>query len=272
MPSHIHDFGPSTVPWVDGGTFNQNFDTGAGARAIRGINNTGATGGGAAHNNLPPYVLVAQIIKVTGVQVDAGGALIGATGPQGVQGVQGPQGDVGPQGPQGLAGVGGAMILIQGITLASSAAVIDFTGIPQTYRHLKIIAQLDNTVSASGISMRFNNDSSGGHYYYEEHYASLTTTGAAPSKSVNFARVGVFYHTSWGATVEITIPNYISTLLSKTYVARCGVYDDVANPQHRSYGGMWLTGPIQAINRITLLPEIAAQLIAGSHASLYGIM
>jgi microcystin-dependent protein len=33
-----------------------------------------------AHNNLPPYVLIAQIIKVTGVQVDAGGALIGPAG------------------------------------------------------------------------------------------------------------------------------------------------------------------------------------------------
>jgi microcystin-dependent protein len=33
-----------------------------------------------AHNNLPPYVLIAHIIKVTGVQVDAGGALIGPAG------------------------------------------------------------------------------------------------------------------------------------------------------------------------------------------------
>lgn len=30
-----------------------------------------------AHNNLPPYVLIAHIIKVTGVQIDAGGALVG---------------------------------------------------------------------------------------------------------------------------------------------------------------------------------------------------
>jgi microcystin-dependent protein len=42
-----------------------------------------AVGSGSPHNNLPPYVLVAHIIKVTGVQVDAGGALVGPPGPPG---------------------------------------------------------------------------------------------------------------------------------------------------------------------------------------------
>lgn len=44
------------------------------------INNDG---GGAAHNNMPPWCAVALIIKVTGVQVDPGGALVGATGQRG---------------------------------------------------------------------------------------------------------------------------------------------------------------------------------------------
>ena len=39
-----------------------------------------AANAAAAHNNLPPYVLIAQIIKVTGPQIDAGGALIGPAG------------------------------------------------------------------------------------------------------------------------------------------------------------------------------------------------
>lgn len=70
----------------------------AGVDHLHGI---GSQGGGQAHNNIPPYILTALIIKVTGVTVDSGEALIGATGPQGPQG---PQGNVGPQGPQGPQG------------------------------------------------------------------------------------------------------------------------------------------------------------------------
>ena len=62
--------------------------------AAYGYSNTSATdinhehgitseGASATHNNLPPYVLIAQIIKVTGVQVDSGGALVGPQGPPG---------------------------------------------------------------------------------------------------------------------------------------------------------------------------------------------
>lgn len=41
-------------------------------------------GGGAAHNNMPPYIVAAFIIKVTGVQINSGGALVGPQGPPGV--------------------------------------------------------------------------------------------------------------------------------------------------------------------------------------------
>lgn len=54
-----------------------------------GTNNQGS---GTAHNNLPPYILVAHIIKVTGPQINAGGALQGATGAAGVDGAKGDPG------------------------------------------------------------------------------------------------------------------------------------------------------------------------------------
>ena len=76
-------------------------------------------GGSATHNNLPPYVLIAQIIKVTGVQIDSGDALVGPQGPKGDKGdpgepgtpggPPGPQGEPGPPGPEGEPGPEGPM-------------------------------------------------------------------------------------------------------------------------------------------------------------------
>lgn len=65
---------------------------GASARHTHGLT---AEGGGAAHNNLPPYCLLAFIIKVTGAQIDPGGALVGPPGPQGADGPAGTPGTPG---------------------------------------------------------------------------------------------------------------------------------------------------------------------------------
>jgi microcystin-dependent protein len=51
-----------------------------------------AEGGGEAHENLPPFLVVAQIVKVRGVQVDPGDALVGPQGEPGRDGVDGRDG------------------------------------------------------------------------------------------------------------------------------------------------------------------------------------
>lgn len=58
-------------------------------------------GGDQPHNNLPPYLKLAHIIKVTGPMINAGGALVGPAGPTGAQGPTGATGSTGPQGPAG---------------------------------------------------------------------------------------------------------------------------------------------------------------------------
>ena len=45
-----------------------------------------AEGGGGAHENMPPWVAVALIVKATGCQIDSGGALVGPQGPPGRDG------------------------------------------------------------------------------------------------------------------------------------------------------------------------------------------
>ena len=51
-----------------------------------------AEGGNGAHENMPPWCAVAQIVKVTGAQIDPAGALVGPQGPKGDDGVDGVDG------------------------------------------------------------------------------------------------------------------------------------------------------------------------------------
>src|SRR6185312_13409355 len=53
MPAHTH-----TTPWVSAGAIG-----GSGTSPIGGTTNTGSTGGGAAHNNVQPTLIMAYIIK-----------------------------------------------------------------------------------------------------------------------------------------------------------------------------------------------------------------
>jgi microcystin-dependent protein len=130
----------SHVPPGNASMFATNFNAGTGtwSPSGAGLGWAGATdvsaalghlhvmnsqGGDGSHNNLPPYVLVAQIIKVKGVQVDSGGALVGATGPAGATGPQGPQGPVGATGPQGPQGDPGTTVVQPRVYLRHNAAI-----------------------------------------------------------------------------------------------------------------------------------------------------
>ena len=64
-------------------------------------------GSGLAHNNMPPWVKVGWIVKVTGAQIDTAGNLVGATGAQGPQGIKGDTGNTGATGATGPQGVPG---------------------------------------------------------------------------------------------------------------------------------------------------------------------
>jgi microcystin-dependent protein len=85
MPSHSHTVtargnqGPVSDMFALGTTLSQVLGT---------INaaDVGSAGGNGSHNNLPPYILMAQIIKVAGATINAGGALVGPQGPPGQPG------------------------------------------------------------------------------------------------------------------------------------------------------------------------------------------
>jgi microcystin-dependent protein len=63
---------------------------GASARHTHAFTTDSGTGGGLSHPNMPPYIKVNWIVKVIGITINAGGALVGATGPAGAKGDPGP--------------------------------------------------------------------------------------------------------------------------------------------------------------------------------------
>ena len=93
-PTHSHPFRLRSA-WDVGGTTAalasvENFVSALGAPvnyAATGVtvNNHPGANATAAHTNMPPYLLMAQIIKVTGAQIDSGGTLVGPTGPPSMQ-------------------------------------------------------------------------------------------------------------------------------------------------------------------------------------------
>lgn len=89
MPSHYHNsisvYANRNFVGVGGLGGNEASNQGDyGPYAIQHVAAAGPLNASSAHNNMPPYILLAQIIKVTGAQIDAGGALVGPPGEDGV--------------------------------------------------------------------------------------------------------------------------------------------------------------------------------------------
>lgn len=95
MPSHSHT---PTLGLASGGALGATDGTDRPARMIGGAEGTaqfGATsanrGGGAAHNNMPPYCVLAFLVKARGVSI-SGDTIEGPPGPAGADGPPGPDG------------------------------------------------------------------------------------------------------------------------------------------------------------------------------------
>ena len=146
--------------WLGGGS-GWGFEgaSGATARHAHSIPALGisAQGGDTAHNNMPPWCAIALIIKVTGVTVDSGGALVGATGPPGATGpagVTGPAGPTGPQGPTGTLGVQPAAQVALSASVAvplNAAFIVPFDGTSWSQGGVSLSGQGGLIVPAAGL-------------------------------------------------------------------------------------------------------------------------
>lgn len=171
----------------------------------------------------------------------------------------------------------GGIILIEEKLLGAPAASFDFTAIPATYRHLKLIIDVrgTNVATAIPIHCKFNND--GGANYDFVRYDINPFLGLDASELLaqisfilgNIPAAGADANIS--TSLECIIPNYREAIYNKTIMSHSG-YKTNTTPNNTSLTrnmGFWRSSAV--INQVTIYPS-ANNFNTGSIASLYGLM
>ena len=173
------------------------------------------------------------------------------------------------------AAIQGGLCLIETKLLGAPAASFDFTAIPATYNHLKLIitGRGDNATTNIGVYATFNADG-GANYDWERLYVSDAVTTPTEHIAQTSGSIGNFAAATAAAGLcgasEVMLPDYKGTTLNKTYISNGADKIGTALGNIHLYNnyGHWRSSA--AINQITITPS-AGNFITGSIASLYGV-
>ena len=168
----------------------------------------------------------------------------------------------------GGGGGGGGMALLAEQTLGANAASVDFTGISQSYRNLRLISEVRRDVAGEGeFFARFNNDSSAIY-----NWAVENRFGTGFQANDTRLRIGAMNPSTYTAGVysinDALISNYSDTTRFKNVHGRASYNNPSAIGFDDRLYGSWRSN--SAINRITLLP-VANNFATGSRFRLYGL-
>lgn len=188
--------------------------------------------------------------------------------------------------PLGLLSQGGgagagpnALTLISTTILGSATSEVNFTSIPSTYKHLqlRIVGRVDSAGDSS-MTLRFNSDTSGASTY---SWRAIRGTGSSVTATYSYTnnRTTIAYLPGTSSTANsfgtsiIDILDYANTSKNKTIRTLNGAPNltgtyTATNQAVVFWGGGWFdTSAISAIK----VSDYAANLIAGSRLSLYGV-
>ena len=160
-------------------------------------------------------------------------------------------------------------VLIASTTLASDAASLTFSNIPQTYTHLLIYFQVRITGTAGGalewLKMRCNGDT--GNNYWDGATNAVNTMGHFGSINTS-----TNYDTAFSCGSG-NIYNYRNTLSYKSFGS---YYSSWNNSTTGISGANWPTNysswrSTSAVTSVTFINTNSYNLIAGSNIQIYGI-
>lgn len=169
---------------------------------------------------------------------------------------------------------GNSPVLIQEQVLTGSQATIDFNGIAQTFKSLKlvIIARYDAAVTHAAMFAQFNGDT-GNNYDAHLFQATGATTTSSDSAAQAAGRIGLVTGASAPANAfaetVVTIPNYATAQLK---VALCQAGDNTATGVMITELDTMNWRSTAAITSIKIFPNNPASgnFVAGTIARLYG--
>jgi hypothetical protein len=163
---------------------------------------------------------------------------------------------------------------IQTVTVASTAAAIEFTSIPSTYQHLQIrsILRTDrNDDPGDYIEVQVNGVTSSS-YAYHGLYGNGSSTGVeagSSQTSMNFQRVAAGSSSTnvFGVSI-IDVLDYANTNKNTT-LRHLGGFDNNGSGWATLYSGLY--SATTAITSVKIMPGIGSNFVQNTHAALYGI-
>ena len=157
-------------------------------------------------------------------------------------------------------------------TLSVAAASFDFTGLPTTYAHLRVIAYLrgDTAANAITVNVRLNNDS-GANYSWETILTGATEAQAQTSAQIAAGIPGNTAPANSFGTVVLDIPFYGGATNHKSFASQDASRQATGAGGVTSYksGGVGFAAAA-AISRVTILPS-SGNFVAGSRCSIYAM-
>ncbi len=158
---------------------------------------------------------------------------------------------------------------IQAITLSSAAASVDFTGIPQTYTDLVIVASARyvSTNTGQGLGIRFNGDTSSNYSFtiLEGNGSAASSYRVSNTTSGAMGAVANGSQTSF-AVVSTSIQNYTNNTINKTYITRQSGPSFV-----QGIAGLWRATPAPITSISIFGSGTAGNIDSGSTFTIYGI-
>ncbi len=164
------------------------------------------------------------------------------------------------------------MAKMQEITVDSGGlSTITFSSITQNFTHLRLLGSLrtNRTVSVGDdLITRFNGDTAGNYNYAQGEFAAFSIAASATSFTA-LARVASAVNTAnFFGTVDIFIPNYSNTGVTKGIQVNSG-YGDGVTPRTKIGQGTW--NSTAAITSVSFAPNIGTLFSQYSTLTLYGI-